>query len=594
LLLASRPGQVVAREEIQRHLWGDATFVDFERGINFSINQIRAALCDDAEKPRYVETLPRIGYRFIGAIERTEPKVSDEGNKGAEPIHAVPDIRLSGHEASQKGRRRWVWLSAAVVAVVLVLIAFKIIPPSPRVTLASTIAVAVLPFQNSASDKDINFLRFALQDEIATALSYAASISIRPTAMTNKYDGPELDFQKAGREMHVSMVMTGHYLKEGDRLRVVLEAVDVESNRVMWRADLSSPGPDMIGMRKEITVKVRSGLLPALGISATSDAMTQPHNERAYDAYLRSIPMSHDPSPNGEAIALLESSVAADPGFAPAWEALGRRYNNAAEFANGGKAMMDRSDAALQRALDLDPHRIVAAGDLITQRAERRELAKAYDGALKLVASHPDSAHAHYVLGYVYRYAGMLDLSAKECDTALGLDPGNYDFRTCAWTFTELGKPERAKDFLALDAGSEWAAYGTVTVLLDEGQLAEARNVVKTIAHNPNHFRDLLETCLQPVPSPDFDRYAADAEATLRAPIDPEVLYYQGAILVFCGKQEQGMRLLSGAISGNYCAETALQTDPLLAKLRGTAEHGQLLSAASQCEQKLLAQVQAE
>src|SRR5882724_8980136 len=76
LLLIDRPGQVVSREEIQRHLWGDSTFVDFERGINFSINQIRAALCDDAEKPRYVETLPRVGYRFIAPVEQAKPSAS--------------------------------------------------------------------------------------------------------------------------------------------------------------------------------------------------------------------------------------------------------------------------------------------------------------------------------------------------------------------------------------------------------------------------------------------------------------------------------------------------------------------------------------
>src|SRR5712692_9276582 len=75
-LMTSRAGQVVTREEIQSHLWGDSTFVDFERGINFSINQIRAALCDDAEKPRYVETLPRVGYRFNAPVGDAEPMVS--------------------------------------------------------------------------------------------------------------------------------------------------------------------------------------------------------------------------------------------------------------------------------------------------------------------------------------------------------------------------------------------------------------------------------------------------------------------------------------------------------------------------------------
>ena len=74
LLLTERAGQIVSREEIHQHIWGNDTFVDFERGINFSINQIRAALGDDADKPRYVETIPRRGYRFIATIENDEPR----------------------------------------------------------------------------------------------------------------------------------------------------------------------------------------------------------------------------------------------------------------------------------------------------------------------------------------------------------------------------------------------------------------------------------------------------------------------------------------------------------------------------------------
>src|ERR1700757_4947446 len=70
LLLAGSPGRVVSRDEIQRYLWGESTFVDFERGINFSINQIRSALCDDSDKPRYIETLPKIGYRFVATVSR--------------------------------------------------------------------------------------------------------------------------------------------------------------------------------------------------------------------------------------------------------------------------------------------------------------------------------------------------------------------------------------------------------------------------------------------------------------------------------------------------------------------------------------------
>src|ERR1700745_1469000 len=77
LLLIERTGQVVTREEIQRCLWKDSTFVDFEHGINFSINQIRGALSDSAEKPRYVETVPRRGYRFIGTVKQNPSLAGD-------------------------------------------------------------------------------------------------------------------------------------------------------------------------------------------------------------------------------------------------------------------------------------------------------------------------------------------------------------------------------------------------------------------------------------------------------------------------------------------------------------------------------------
>jgi DNA-binding winged helix-turn-helix (wHTH) protein/TolB-like protein len=586
--LLETPGQLVTREELTRRLWPSGTFVDFDQSLNKAVNRLREVLGDSADEPRFIETLPRRGYRLIAPVEIAAGPASSE-DAAADP--QLPESRESGTNAGGTVSRgtNWRWLAAAVAAVILILVLAKLIIPPPPATLASSTAVAVLPFQNSAADKDIDYLRFALPDEIAAALSYAPSVSIRPSAVTSKYVGPDLDLQKAGREMHVAEIVTGHYLKEGDRLHVVLEGVDVENNRVIWRDTVTTATPDMIGMQQQIAGRVRSGLLPALRVSATPDWMTHPRDEKAYDAYLRSIPISRDPGINHDAIVLLESSVAADPNFAPAWEALGLRYHYAASFENGGKEMVAKSDAAYQRALELDPNRIVAAGELITNLAERRELVRAYKVARKLLNSHPNSAQAHYVLGYVYRYAGKLDESAKECDTALGMDPGNFSFRTCAWTFTESGNPGRARDFLQLDAGSDFAAYGMVTTLIDEGRLAEARSVVQTIASNPSHFRDLLGGCLQPTPPANLDSMARDVESSLKLPLDPEIWYYQGAILVFCGKQESGARLLASAIHANYCAKTALQTDPLLAKIRGTAQYEELQSAASECQQRFAA-----
>ena len=145
--------------------------------------------------------------------------------------------------------------------------------------------------------------------------------------------------------------------------------------------------------------------------------------------------------------------------------------------------MFQHSNAALERALALDPNLIAAASQLIVNRVDRGELGKAYEAALALVKRRPENAQAHFTLGYVQRYAGMLEESARQCDTALTLAPGNYQFRSCAWAFMELGRFDRAYDFIQLDAGSEWANYITPSLLLREGRVSQVRDAVKRMSN---------------------------------------------------------------------------------------------------------------
>src|SRR5207237_8109518 len=148
-----------------------------------------------------------------------------------------------------------------------------------------------------------------------------------------------------------------------------------------------------------------------------------------YDLFLRSIAVPHDVAPNKDAISMLERAVGIDASYAPAWEALGLRYYFDGTYGDGGEQMLKRSDSALERALALDPNLGFAARLLITNRAERGEIGNAYAEATDFVKNRPESANAHFALGYVLRYAGLLDQSAHECETALALDRGNYQFR---------------------------------------------------------------------------------------------------------------------------------------------------------------------
>ncbi len=277
--------------------------------------------------------------------------------------------------------------------------------------------------------------------------------------------------------------------------------------------------------------------------------------------------------------------MAVDPTYAPAWEQLGVRTYFDADYSDGGEPMFQRSNQACERALELDPNRVTAARQLIANRVERGELGKAFEAAQAMVKRRPDSAEAHFAMSYVYRYGGMLDQATNECNTALALDPVNYTFRSCAWAFMELGKMDRAADFVRLDAGSEWAAYVTPSILLRQGKIAEAREAVKRMPITPRYHRDLLEACLQLRPAADLDRMAQEAETSLPTDPDPETCYYLGALCAYCANKQAALHLLQSAVGQNYCAHQNLLSDPLLAKLREDAAFDQVLTAAGACQE---------
>jgi len=497
--------------------------------------------------------------------------------------------------APRAGNRR-LWIAAggvtlvvtAVIAALLWHSKYRAVSP---IDSASSRAIAVLPFQNAGSEKDIDFLRLALADEIGTVLSHVPSFSIRPFATTSKYQGPDVDLLRAAHDMGVASIVTGHFLAEDDQLEVTLEAIDVSSNRSIWRDTVHVAALDKIAMREQVTSRVRRGLVPALGgSSATYEAETPPKSELAYDLYLRSIAVSHDVDPNKEAISMLERAIGIDPSYAPVWAALGLRYYFDGTYGDGGEQMMKRSDSAFEHALALDPNLIPAASKLIDNRIDRGETAHSYAEASALLKRWPESAQVHFTLSYVLRYAGLLSEAAHECETAVALDRRNYEFRSCAQVFTELNQPQRAMEFIRLDAGSEWANRSTANILLGQGKVVEARQSIRKTSSTLLMGRDLTQACIDPEQGSELGKIAQKTEAVTLTSADPEPQYIVGTLLAYCGQKDAALRMLRNAIAHNYCAYTGLQTDPLLAKLRQTTEFSALLSAAKECQNRFLAQ----
>jgi len=535
------------------------------------------------------------GQRYQNATEMKADLVKMK--KGTEPTLRSGLRQATGLHVVTKtfqkpsSRLNWILLGlvAALLTVVAAVGAWWLNHRAPTVE-AGNRTIAVLPLQNINNDAESEFLRFALADEIANALTYAHSLEIRPSASTQKYANAEADPTKAGRELGVGTVVTGHFLRQDKTVMVTLEAVEVKDNKLIWTGTLRSPADNLIALRNQMARKVRQELIPALGVARGAvETSSAPANRDAYDLYLRSVAMAHDGAANKEAIAMLERAVGLDSNYAPAWEALGRRRYFDAIYSGGGPAGYQRSNAAYQRAISLEPGRVGAAGFLAANEVETGNLDKAYEDARALVQKRPDNAYAHYSLAYVLRYAGRLDVAQSECDKALAIDPGNYNWRSCSFAFFEQGKSARAMEFLDRDAGSEWSNAVRVSVLMREGKMTEAQQAAQQMTENSMWMRGLLQACLNKAPEAEIHRLAELAENELLPEQDSELKYYQGALLAACGEKQIAYAFLRKAVSENYCAHQALQSDPLLANVRADAEFHQIVQAAAECQQKFAA-----
>jgi tetratricopeptide (TPR) repeat protein len=392
-----------------------------------------------------------------------------------------------------------------------------------------------------------------------------------------------------GRELRVADIVTGHYQQEGDRLRVTLEAIQVENNRVLWQDSLSVAAKDLIELQDQVSARIRQGLVPILGAGlAPAAAGSRPRNPEAFDLYLRSFAVSRDLIPNKEGIAMLERSVGMDASYAPAWLQLGKRYYYDGEYGDGGAAALARSKAAFQRALVLDPNLLEASARLIERRVEDGELEAADDEAEDLVKRRPDSAEAHFTLSYVLRYGGALEAAARECDTALGLDRTDR-FRSCAVTSELLKNYDRARTFLQLDAGSQWSQSMEADILLREKKYQEAMQKVKQLPGGSLFNPLFKESCFEHGSSREIQEIARTTEEQVMTVRDPEPKYMIASYFGSCGQRDAALRLLRRAVEQNYCSYPAVDNDPLFDSVRNAPGFAQIHADAVECNQKFVA-----
>ncbi|HSE33507.1 MAG TPA: winged helix-turn-helix domain-containing protein [Pyrinomonadaceae bacterium] len=495
--------------------------------------------------------------------------------------------QLEATREFQMKRRRYLRVVIPIAIVLLVLIAtFKFQNSRSSVTAPKLKTVAILPFRNVSADPSVEYLRLALSDEVATTLGHIRGLVVRPSSTTSKYTAPDVDLKTAGKQMGAATIVTGHFIKQGQQLHITLEAIDVETNSVVWRDQIDAMAPSMIAMQVQIALRVKGGLAPALG-AAANDVGTQPKNEEAYELYLRSIAVPLQQITNKDGIVMLERAVALDPGYAPAWLALARRYYAESHYTGQNRGEMELYSATVKKALAIDPDYVGAWAALVLGQVERGDLVEAYKAAQDLVRRRPDNADAHFVLSYVLRYGGLLDEAAPECDKALLIDgqTQNSGVRSCAVVFLLRQDYPGALNYINVDPDSDLAKSLKLEMFVRQGKREEALQQIASYSPKWGGF-DLLVAKLQQK-SPDEIHRMAEA---VKADEDPETNYFAAAHLAYVGETRAALEILRAAIKGNYCSYPSMDMDPFFATIRTQPEFAEIRNAGMQCQNNFLAQ----
>jgi DNA-binding winged helix-turn-helix (wHTH) protein/TolB-like protein len=598
LLLLERPGQVITREELRHKLWPEGTYVDFDGSLNVILKRLRAAIDDDPENARFIETIPRRGYRFIAPVDTAEleshAKASSPQTRSGEAqsrdLAAGEPGEATRSTPSRAGR---IWLAlAAVVAISLIVTGIRLavkMKAASGTEFTPKSSLAVVPFSNGGAGPSFDYLRYALASDIVTDLGYARSISVRPFASTSKYADAPADPQTVGRQMNVTYVISGDFINEAGNLKVTTELTRVSDDTVIWRESVSAPASELVRLHEQLTERLQDGVIARVGGAPIINEIPVPHRPRAYDMYLRAVAMPRDPTPNRTAIALLTEGVSEEPDYAPAWSELAWRYYLDAEYSGGGENSYRLSEEATARANALDPNGTTNA---VAQKAEHGDLEGAYDEAQALLSRRPDSSDAHFEMSYVYRYAGLLDDAARECDAALTIDPGDFIFRSCSKVFLYQGKKARAQAFVDLDGKSGWSVRQEMQFALREDK-NDAFALALAIIAMESGYNDveIVVANLEHKPANVISKIAAREETNVMKQSDAEEKYETAAMLSSAGESSRAIAILRSAINTGYCATPLLDTDPLLSNLHQLPGFQQLKALATQCRQKLLVHI---
>lgn len=403
--LASRPGELVTREELQQQVWGDGTFVDFDRGLNFCVLQARTALGDDAKQPAFIETLPRRGYRFVAPIDPPLDSTPD-----SQPAPAVP-----------RRARRLAWLLGAAALLVVVLVAAL---QRGDGAASDKTMIAVLPFEELSGTGGA-FFADGMTEELITHLGALQPRRLGVIARTSilRYRGTTKSIQDIGRELGVAYLVEGSVRREGDRLRVTAQLIDARDQTHLWAESFDRRGAGALAIQRDVAERIAH----ALKIELLADDALSAKNPAAHDAYLRGRHLySENSTPSVlESVRVLREAVRLEPSFVLAHVALAESLHALAmrerlDPRAAGEEIRVASEHALRLAPSLAQSHGIAAMHRFWYAWDWDAAEESYRRAIRLNPNEPGALHDH---GWLLITRGRFDEGIAEIRRAQELDP---------------------------------------------------------------------------------------------------------------------------------------------------------------------------
>lgn len=425
ILLASRQGELVTREEVVEHLWGKGVHVDADQGINTAIRKIRLCLRDTAESPIYIQTVVGKGYRFIPPISPSLTAVPVNQGEPSPNLEGIDSPNISLPRFSRSSMKKWLAM-AVIVAAVAAVSAWLWFAHRERQD-APIRAIAVLPLENLSADSAQDYFVDGVTDELITELAKMGSVRVISRTSSMQYKHAKGNLRKIASELNVDAVVEGAVARSGNRVRITVQLIRASSDQHLWANSYERDVSDILALQTEIAASVARELRVELALQVPAPTSPRILNQEAYAEYLRgryAWNLRREPALL-EAIQHFESAIRIDPGFAQAYSALADCHT-ALGYLNtrSPEETFPNARLAAQKALELDnslaePHASLAyyylyyARDWNASEAEFR----------KAIELNPNYALAHDWYGVYLTARGRWTEALAQIKKARELDP---------------------------------------------------------------------------------------------------------------------------------------------------------------------------